>query len=44
MEPTRQAARALAREDVIDIVQKGQILDPDQPFKGPIRLRLKAST
>ena len=56
MEPTRQAARELAREGALEIiagkdrkfvksfggpVRKGQILDPDQPFGGPVRLRLQ---
>lgn len=43
MEPTRCAARELAREGAIDVVQRGKVLDPDQPFQGPIRLRLKGA-
>lgn len=43
MEPTRQAAKQLAQQGVIQITQKGQVVDPDN-FKGPIRLRLASST
>ena len=58
MEPTRDAARELAREGVLEImagkdrkfvksfggpVHRGQMLDPDKPFGGPIRLRLKVT-
>lgn len=40
MEPTREAARRLARKEKIEICQKGKAVDPDA-FKGPIRLRLR---
>lgn len=40
MEDTRQVARQLAREGIIEIVQKGTVLDPNKACKGPIRLRL----
>lgn len=37
--PTREAAKKLARQGLIQITQKGRVVDPDD-FKGPIRLRL----
>ena len=40
MEPTREATRALVREGKLDVMQKGKVLDTDEPYKGPIRLRL----
>lgn len=40
MEEVRQSARLLAHAGLIEITQKGQIVNPDQ-FRGPIRLRLK---
>lgn len=39
MEQVRQAARRLSHQGKIQILQKGQIMDPSD-FKGPIRLRL----
>ena len=41
MELTRQAGRALAARGVLEIMQKGRVLDPGGAIKGPIRLRLK---
>ncbi|MEO6910080.1 MAG: DUF3253 domain-containing protein, partial [Edaphobacter sp.] len=40
MEPARIAARRLAAEGKIDIVQHGAVVDPTTA-KGPIRLRLR---
>ena len=40
MEQTRQAARRLVAKGEIDILQKGQVVDPSTA-KGPIRLRKK---
>lgn len=42
MEPARQAARRLAADGRIEITQRGEVLDPDHAFKGPIRLRAVA--
>ncbi|KAG2447677.1 hypothetical protein HYH02_007137 [Chlamydomonas schloesseri] len=39
---TREVAVALARQGVLEVLQKGQPVDPDS-FKGPIRLRLTAA-
>jgi len=41
MEPARDAARRLAGEGRIEITQHGQTIDPEGPFHGPIRLRLR---
>ena len=38
MERTRQAARRLLESGEIEILQKGEVVDPST-FKGPIRLR-----
>lgn len=40
MEEVRRQARLLVHEGLIEITQKGQVVDPTE-FKGPIRLRLK---
>lgn len=41
MEKVRMSARKLASEGLIDITQKGQVVDATD-FRGPIRLRLKS--
>ncbi len=38
MEPARRAARRLVADGVVDITQKGQVVDPSTA-KGPIRIR-----
>ncbi|MBC7419259.1 MAG: DUF2256 and DUF3253 domain-containing protein [Bdellovibrio sp.] len=42
MEHVRRSARLLAAEGKIEIVQKGQRVDPEN-FRGPIRLRIKST-
>lgn len=39
MDLTRDVARELARAGDLEITQKGEPLDPDQPWKGPVRIR-----
>lgn len=39
MQPVREAAAALAREDRIIITRKDERLDPDALGPGPVRLR-----
>ena len=39
----RAAARELAVEGFIEVLSKGIVVDPLQPFRGPIRLRLVVS-
>ncbi len=41
MEPTRRVAQRLAREGVIDILQRGAIVPDLDSIRGPIRLRLR---
>jgi len=38
MEPARRAARRLVAADLVDITQKGQVVD-GSTAKGPIRIR-----
>jgi hypothetical protein len=40
MDATREVARHLSRHGVIAITQRGRPVDPDAPFKGPVRLAL----
>ncbi|MEM6639042.1 MAG: DUF2256 and DUF3253 domain-containing protein [Pseudomonadota bacterium] len=42
MEPVRQAARRLEARGVLDITQKGRVVDPSTA-KGPIRLRKRTT-
>jgi len=39
MERSREAARRLAAERRIEILQRGEVRDPAEAFRGPIRLR-----
>lgn len=39
MDDARDIARDLARSGDVEITQKGTVLDPDQPWRGPIRIR-----
>ncbi len=41
MEPAREAARELARQGRVDILQRGQVVDPDAAWRGPIRIRTR---
>ena len=43
MDAARDVARSLAREGHIAVVQKGERLDPDEEWRGPIRLRRAGS-
>ena len=36
---TRDVARALVREGRCDVLQRGRVLDAEEPYRGPIRLR-----
>jgi hypothetical protein len=40
MEPVREAARRLVARGLIDVTQRGQVVDP-KTARGPWRLRLK---
>ena len=39
MEPVRQAARLLARAGEVQITRRGEVLDPDADWRGPVRIR-----
>lgn len=39
MDDARDIARDLARSGEVEITQKGEVLDPDAPWRGPIRIR-----
>ena len=41
MDATREVARALAADGLVQITQRGVVVDHTQPWRGPIRLRLK---
>ena len=41
MDDVRDVARALAREGLVDVTQKGDALDPDATWRGPIRIRIR---
>ncbi|TPG25608.1 DUF3253 domain-containing protein [Mycolicibacterium hodleri] len=41
MDDARDAARALANEGRVDITQKGDVLDPNAAWRGPIRIRIR---
>ena len=40
MQMTRDAARKLVHDGVIDVMQKGRVIGKDETYVGPIRLRL----
>ncbi|MCS7477653.1 DUF3253 domain-containing protein [Umezawaea endophytica] len=40
MDRTREIARDLARRGAVEITQRGEVLDVDGPWRGPIRVRL----
>ena len=39
MDDAREVARSLARDGTVEITQKGEVLDPDATWRGPIRIR-----
>jgi hypothetical protein len=39
MDDARDIARGLARKGDVEITQKGEVLDPDATWRGPIRIR-----
>jgi uncharacterized protein DUF3253 len=41
MDDARDVARDLARGGDVEITQKGTVLDPDEPWRGPIRIRIR---
>ena len=41
MEDARDIARDLARAGEVEIMQRGEVLDPDAQWRGPIRIRAR---
>jgi hypothetical protein len=41
MELTREVARDLARAGEVEITQGGEPVDPDRPWRGPVRIRAR---
>lgn len=39
MDDAREIARELARNGDVEITQKGEVLDPNAAWRGPIRIR-----
>lgn len=39
MDDARDTARSLARTGLVEITQRGEVLDPDADWRGPIRIR-----
>lgn len=39
MDDARTEARELARCGDVEISQRGEVLDPDAPWRGPVRIR-----
>ena len=40
MDDAREVARELARAGEVEITQKGESIDPDSQWRGPIRIRI----
>ncbi len=43
MAGARDIARDLASSGDVEITQRGEVLDPDATWRGPIRIRIRAS-
>ena len=41
MDQARDIARALAKAGDVEITQRGEVLDPDETWRGPIRIRAR---
>lgn len=41
MDDARAVARDLARKGEVEITQRGEVLDPDADWRGPIRIRAR---
>ena len=42
MQPVREVVQDLARSGEVEILQRGEMLDPDGGWRGPIRIRRRA--
>ena len=43
MDEARDTARTLARAGAVEITQRGEVLNPDAAWRGPIRIRVRTS-
>lgn len=43
MPDARDIARDLARSGAVEITQRGEVLDPNEAWRGPIRIRVAAN-
>jgi hypothetical protein len=41
MDQARDTARELAKAGAVEITQRGEVLDPDADWRGPIRIRAR---
>ena len=41
MDDARAVARSLAKAGEVDIMQRGEVIDPDAQWRGPIRIRAR---
>jgi len=44
LDAVREVARDLARAGEVDVVQRGEVVDPDGPWRGPVRIRRREGT
>jgi Protein of unknown function (DUF3253) len=44
MEPVRSVVKDLARRGEVEILQRGEVVDPDHGWRGPIRIRRRPRT
>lgn len=42
MDTARELARELARAGEVDITQRGEVVDPEGDWRGPVRIRTRA--
>lgn len=42
MERARDVARDLAKAGEVEIMQRGEVIDPDTQWRGPIRIRARS--
>jgi hypothetical protein len=44
MEPVWEVVRDLARAGEVEVTQRGEVLDPDRPWTGPVRIRARCDS
>jgi Protein of unknown function (DUF3253) len=43
MEDARDVARTMARAGRVEVTQRGEVLDPDAPWRGAVRIRIRGN-